>query len=124
MAIKKYYSPISLATRYLIIKSIRQHKWPFDENGEIINSNFEEKVQSLFDIASDTQHILMNEVQMRNFSASLSWCRRFLDRHGLSMRKPHNERRGEVNMRFVKKILKSSCKSSSKIWSIKNNQYG
>lgn len=114
MAIKKYYSPISLATRYLIIKSIRQHKWPFDENGEIIISNFEEKVQSLFDIASDTPHILMNEVQMRNFSASLSWRRRFLDRHGLSMRKPHNERRGEVNMRFVKKYLKALAKAVAK----------
>ena len=56
----------------------------------------------------------MNKVQLRNFSSSLYCCRRFLDRRGLSMRKPHNKRRGKINKRFVNKYLKALAKVVTK----------
>lgn len=86
LAHKKYYSPLSIATRYLVIKSIQEKNWPFDDNGRIIIDDFENKIKNLLQTATDEPQKLMNEVQMKEFTASYSWCRRFIKRHGLSIK--------------------------------------
>lgn len=32
MAFTKYYSPISIAKKYLVLRSIKNKKWPFDNS--------------------------------------------------------------------------------------------
>lgn len=108
MASTKYYSPISIATKYLVLRSIKNKKWPFDNSGNINIEHFDEKVSELI------PQELMNEVNMKQFTASISWCRGFLSRHGLSMRTPLNEKRGQINMKFVNKYLKKLAKAFKK----------
>lgn len=105
MAFKKYYSPMSIATKYVVLKSIRDGQWPFDEHGNITIEDFSNKVKDLFPKAHDEPQELMNAVYTKQFTASFSWCRGFLARHRLSLRKTLNERRGEIDPKFIKKYL-------------------
>lgn len=114
MAFKRYYSPLSIATRYLVMKSMHDGIWPFDEIGNIIIKDFDNKIIELLPTAQNEPQILMNAVYMRQFTASLSWCRNFLSRHNLSLRKPHNERLGEINAKFIKIYLKQLAKAFKK----------
>lgn len=106
LALRKYYSPISISTRYLVIKSIQEKNWPFDDKGGIVIDDFENKIENLLEIATNEPQKLIEDAQMREFSASYSWCRRFIERHGLCLRKFRSERRGQINKKFIKKYLK------------------
>ena len=96
MAFKKYYSPMSIATKYIVLKSIHDGHWPFEEYGNIIIEDFANKVSDLLQKAHDEPQELMNDVYMKQFTARFGWCRGFLERHRLSLRKPHNKRRGHL----------------------------
>lgn len=57
IAFKKYYSPISIIKKYIIIQSINGHVWPFDNSGNVIIYNFEDNIQNLLELA-ENEHFL------------------------------------------------------------------
>lgn len=44
------YSHISILTKYLVIQSINNHAWPFDDMGNFIIDHFKVKAQEFFEI--------------------------------------------------------------------------
>lgn len=58
--------------------------------------DFDKKVSSLLNMATDSPHLLMEEYQLPNFVASKTWVKHFRSRHKLSLGVSHYERRGQI----------------------------
>lgn len=61
------YDVSSIGTKYIVLKSIRDGIWLFDEHGNIKIEDFANKVNDLMQKAQDEPYELMNAVYMKNF---------------------------------------------------------
>lgn len=82
---------LSIATKYLIIESLKFRVWPFTEKDEVNISNFIKRMDPNID-----KFLFENE---------------FLNHNGLSLRKQHNKRRGQIRTKLIKEYLKQLIKA-------------
>ena len=88
----EYYSPENLAGKAVINSWLKQKKTPFNKDGDIIIPNFQSLVEDLLD---DTDKF-MKKHGIPKFLVSRTWIFSYMKRNGLAFRKPHSEKRTEV----------------------------
>ena len=93
IALEVYYSPLSMATKAVVNSFLMDGVWPFNDDGNVVIEDFDKKVASLLDIATEKSQSLMTEYKLPNFVASKTWVKQFRDRYKFSLRVPHYEKR-------------------------------
>lgn len=100
-----YYSPLCLATKALIISKGKLNPDVADENGNINIEKYQEDLTKLLSIATNEPQKIIEEYNIKEFTASNTWVYKFMMRNGLVFRKPHYERRGNIDLREVDRYI-------------------
>lgn len=104
IALYYYYSPESLAKKAIHLKNLKNKKESINSTKTFI---FDWNIQALEDEADEDPEAFIIKYKIQKFKASRSWISKFMKRNGLSLRKPHAEKRTEVREQEIDDYLNS-----------------
>ena len=105
LALEWLYILINISIKAIIFNYLDNKQCPYDKDGNISISTFDEEVDALIQFACDDLDAVMAKYGIKRFKGSISCVGKFMTRHHLVFRKCHLERRGAIKDDGVDEFL-------------------